>query len=119
LGATPFGLRLLYTNILIHCVPKDPQALFEQFWEAMAAQWLRLRNPAEAKARLLRFIARKLKANNVRIDGELLDGVDVNIDDSEDLADDEGPARSRPLKSQQDVNGSCFIITSLTNLTIH
>jgi hypothetical protein len=106
MGCTPFALRLLYTNIVIHCFPKDPKALLEEFWEAMAAPWLRNRSREEAKERLLRFIARKLRANNVHIDGDMFDGVDTNIDDSADYAVDEGPPVSRPLQTQQELDGT-------------
>ena len=39
--AMPYSIRYLFCNILVHCKPADPLALFDQFRHAMSEDFLR------------------------------------------------------------------------------
>lgn len=91
LGGTPFSNRLLFVTILLHCIPSDPLALFNEFWESMLGRnWTR--------ERLLRFLARKMQLNNAPLDVQLFAEIDVtNINDQgDDLECDEGAQINNP-----------------------
>jgi hypothetical protein len=111
-GHSAFALRLLYTNILVHCAPKDPNALFEEFWQQMAGPWRFGRTDDEARERLKRFLARKLTANNFYLEGTIFDSVDLSVDDSADIAPDEGAATPEPPATQASIDGKFSYVCS-------
>lgn len=44
--ATPFVIRQLFANILLHCNPTDPKAIFDQFADAMKEDFVHRRSGA-------------------------------------------------------------------------
>jgi len=111
-GGTPFSNRLLFSTMLMQGMPTDPEALFETFWEHMVGNFRRQgMTEVEAKARLKRFLYRKLVSNNQVPDEQgLFQGVDTSIVDDDFAVDEGAPTAQRVSAAEFDGILNTFLI---------
>ena len=64
----PRQLRTLFVRILIHCQPIHPQALWEEFKDAMAEDYARHTGPLEGRQKAYKHIKNMLSADGKNLD---------------------------------------------------
>jgi hypothetical protein len=105
-GTDAFSFRLMFVQILLYGKPTKPEELFEKFWEHMVGKYSRNKNltEEELKARIKRFLARKMKYNNATLDSKLFVGVDLDVVDNDPAEDEEGGVQV-PIPERDEIEG--------------